>query len=220
MSGSLKNLPYRISLGYLNQDGILKTGNLQRKSASVTLNPKFFKDHLKIDLNLKGSINNSRFANEGAIGNAVRFDPTQPVHTGSKRYGGFFEWLDPSSTTGLRKLAPLNPVGLLEERTDKSEVKRSIGNIQVDYKVHFFPDLHVNLNLGYDISKGEGAIVVPDSAASAYLRSPDAKHGGVNNKYLQKKSNKLLEAYLNYVKDFKSISSRLDAVAGYSYQDF
>jgi TonB-linked SusC/RagA family outer membrane protein len=220
MSGSLKNLPYRVSLGYLNQDGILRTGNLQRKSASVTLNPKFFKDHLKIDLNLKGSINNSRFADEGAIGTAVRFDPTQSVHSSAKRYGGYFEWLDPSSTTGLRKLAPLNPVGLLEQRTDKSEVKRSIGNIQFDYKVHFFPDLHVNLNLGYDVSKGEGTVVIPDSAASAYLRSPDAKHGGVNNKYLQKKSNKLLETYLNYVKDFKSINSRVDAVAGYSYQDF
>jgi iron complex outermembrane receptor protein len=220
MSGSLKNLPYRVSLGYLNQDGILRTGNIQRKSASVTLNPKFFKDHLKIDLNLKGSINNSRFADEGAIGTAVRFDPTQSVHSSAKRYGGYFEWLDPSSTTGLRKLAPLNPVGLLEQRTDKSEVKRSIGNIQFDYKIHFFPDLHVNLNLGYDVSKGEGTVVIPDSAASAYLRSPDAKHGGVNNKYLQKKSNTLLEAYLNYVKDFKSINSRVDAVAGYSYQDF
>ena len=220
MSGSLKNLPYRVSLGYLNQDGILRTGNLQRKSASVTLNPKFFKDHLKIDLNLKGSINNSRFADEGAIGTAVRFDPTQSVHSSAKRFGSYFEWLDPSSTTGLRKLAPLNPVGLLEQRTDKSEVKRSIGNIQFDYKVHFFPDLHVNLNLGYDVSKGEGTVVIPDSAASAYLRSPDAKHGGVNNKYLQKKSNTLLETYLNYVKDFKSINSRVDAVAGYSYQDF
>ncbi len=220
MSGSLKNLPYRVSLGYLNQDGILRTGNLQRKSASVTLNPKFFKDHLKIDLNLKGSINNSRFADEGAIGTAVRFDPTQSVHSSAKRYGGYFEWLDPSSTTGLRKLAPLNPVGLLEQRTDKSEVKRSIGNIQFDYKIHFFPDLHVNLNLGYDVSKGEGTVVIPDSAASAYLRSPDAKHGGVNNKYLQKKSNTLLETYLNYVKDFKSINSHVDAVAGYSYQDF
>src|SRR5260221_1620564 len=220
MSGSLKNLPYRVSLGYLNQDGILRTGNLQRKSASVTLNPKFFKDHLKIDLNLKGSINNSRFADEGAIGTAVRFDPTQSVHSSAKRYGGYFEWLDPSSTTGLRKLAPLNPVGLLEQRTDKSEVKRSIGNIQFDYKVHFFPDLHVNVNLGYDVSKGEGTVVIPDSAASAYLRSPDAKHGGVNNKYLQKKSNTLLETYLNYVKDFKSINSHIDAVAGYSYQDF
>ena len=221
VSGSIKSyLPYRVSLGYLKQNGILRTGDLQRTSASVTLNPHLFDNYLKIDINLKGSVSNSRFADEGSIGNAVRFDPTQPVKSKSNRFGGYFEWLDPNSTTGLRKLAPLNPVGLLEQRTDKSDVKRSIGNIQFDYKVHFLPDLHVNVNLGYDISSGEGTIYVPDSAASAYLRSPDVKHGGVNNRYLQKKSNTLLETYLNYVKDIKSIHSHLDVTAGYSYQDF
>jgi TonB-dependent starch-binding outer membrane protein SusC len=220
MSGAIKNMPYRVSLGFLSQDGILKTGNLNRKSVAVTLNPKLLKDHLKIDINLKGSINNSRFANEGAIGTAVRFDPTQPTRTSSKRFGGYYEWLDPSSITGLRSLAPLNPLGLLEQRTDKSEVQRSIGNVQFDYKLHFFPDLHVNLNLGYDISKGEGTINVPDSAASAYQRSPNKLHGGVKNQYLQKKSNTIIETYLNYVKELKSISSRVDAIAGYSYQDF
>jgi iron complex outermembrane receptor protein len=220
VSGSYKFLPYRVSLGYLNQDGILKTGNLQRTSASITLSPRLLDDHLKIDLNLKGSLSHSRYADEGAIGTAVRFDPTQPVFSGNKRFGGYFEWLDPSSTTGLRKLAPLNPVGQLEQKEDKSDVKRSIGNIQFDYKLHFLPDLHVNLNLGYDVSKGEGTIYIPDSAASAYLRSPDAKHGGVNNQYKQNKSNTLLETYLNYVKDIKSIRSRIDAIAGYSYQDF
>ena len=96
-------------------------------------------------------------------------------------------------------------MGQLEQKEDKSDVKRSIGNIQFDYKLHFLPDLHVNLNLGYDVSKGEGTIYIPDSAASAYLRSPDAKHGGVNNQYKQNKSNTLLETYLNYVKDIKSI---------------
>jgi TonB-dependent starch-binding outer membrane protein SusC len=220
MSGTYKTMPYRLSLGYLSQDGILKTGNLNRKSVAITLNPKFLKDHLKVDINLKGSINNSRFADEGAIGNAVRFDPTKPVTSSSKRYGGYFEWLDASSVTGLRKLSPLNPVGLLLQRTDKSQVQRSIGNIQFDYKVHFLPDLRVNLNLGYDISKGEGTVYIPDSAASSYKRSPDAMHGGVDNQYLQKKSNTVIESYLNYVKDIKSINSRVDVMAGYSYQDF
>src|SRR5207237_8871631 len=170
--------------------------------------------HLKIDVNLKGSINNSRFADEGSIGNAVRFDPTQSVQGSSKRFGSYFEWLDPSSVTGLRKLAPLNPLGVLEQRTDKSDVKRSIGNIQFNYKVHFLPDLHVNLNLGYDVSKGQGTIYVPDSAASAYLRSPDAKHGGVNNRYLQQNSNTILEAYLSYNKNIQSIKSHVDVTAG------
>ena len=217
VAGTYKILPYRVSLGYLNQDGILKTGNLQRTSVSVSLSPRLLDDHLKVDLNLKGASTHSRFADEGAIGNAVRFDPTQSVLSGDKRFGGYFEWLDPQSTTGLRNLAPINPVGQLEQKTDKSDVKRSIGNIQLDYKVHFLPDLHVNVNLGYDVSKGEGTIYVPDSAASSYKRSPDAKHGGVDNRYLQKKSNTVLETYLNYIKDLKSISSRIDATVGYSY---
>ena len=220
VSGALKSLPYRLSLGYLSQDGILKTGNMTRTSAALTLNPVLLQNHLKVDINLKASLSSSRFANEGAIGNAVRFDPTQPVRVAAKRYGGFYEWLDPSSVKGLRSLAPLNPLGLLEQREDNSDVKRSLGNIQLDYKLHFFPDLRANVNLGYDVSQGKGTIFVPDSAASAYLRSPDAKHGGIRNKYLQEKSNTILEAYLNYVKDIASIDSRVDLIAGYSYQDF
>lgn len=224
VSGSLKNLPYRVSLGYMNQDGILRTGNLNRTSAAITLNPKLLKDHLKIDFNLKGSVSHSRFADEGAIGNAVRFDPTQSVYSSGKRYGGYYEWLDPASTTGLKDLAPLNPVGLLEQKRDKSDVKRSVGNIQFDYKLHFFPDLRVNLNLGYDVSEGKGTIDIPDSAASVYKRyynqPTNTYHSGVNNQYRQKKSNILFESYLNYVKEIKHIDSRVDAIAGYSYQDF
>jgi len=220
VSGSLKNLPYRVSLGYLNQNGILKTGRLERTSASINLSPRLFNNHLRIDVNLKGSISKSRFADEGAIGNAIRFDPTKPIHTNSKSYGGYWEWLDASSVTGLLELAPRNPLGLLEQREDNSNVKRSIGNVQFDYKLHFFPDLRVNLNLGYDISKGQGTVYVPDSAANAYRRSPDGQHGGVNNRYLQEKSNTILETYLNYTKDIKSIRSRIDVMAGYSYQDF
>ena len=186
VSGSLNNyLPYRVSLGYLKQDGLLRTGNLQRTSGAITLNPILFDNHLKIDLSLKGTLSSSRFADEGAIGSAVRYDPTKPVTSGHGKFGGYYEWLDPSSVTGLKKLSPLNPVGMLEQKFDESDVERSIGNIQFDYKLHFFPDLRVNLNLGYDVSKGEGTIFIPDSAASSYKRSPDAKHGGVQNQYAQ-----------------------------------
>lgn len=220
VTGSIKSLPYRASLGFLKQDGILRTGNLRRTSGSLTLNPVLFNNHLKIDVNLKGSLSGSRFADEGSIGNAVRFDPTQSIMSGGKRFGGYYEWLDPASQSGLKALAPRNPLGLLEQRYDESNVQRSIGNIQFDYKLHFFPDLRVNVNLGYDVSRGKGTIVIPDSAASSYKRSPDVRDGGVNNRYLQKKSNTIFETYLNYTKDVKSINSRLDITAGYSYQDF
>jgi iron complex outermembrane receptor protein len=112
-TGGLKKLPYRVSIGYLKQTGVLRTDEMQRTSLALVLNPTFFEDHLKVDINLKGSAQNNRFANGGAIGAAVTFDPTQPVHATTKpeRFGGYWEWLDATTTTGLANLAGRNPLG-------------------------------------------------------------------------------------------------------------
>lgn len=224
ITGATRNMPYRFSVGYLNQDGILRTGNLQRTSVGISLSPKFFDDHLRVDVNIKGSISKSRFANTGAIGASVFFDPTQPVYSSkTSQYMGYFEYLDPSSETGLLALSPRNPVSMLEQRNDRSTVLRSIGNIALDYKFHFLPELRANLNLGYDLSQGTGKILVNDSAAMSYKRFKDLSgvyHGGVRNHYSQYKDNAVVEFYLNYVKELKGISSRIDVTAGTGYYDF
>ncbi len=219
VSGGIKNLPYRFSVGYQNQDGVLKTDNLQKTSLGLVLNPTFFDNHLKVDINLKGSFQKSFFANTGAIGAAISFDPSQSVYATIKkeRFGGYYEWLDATSVTGLMALAGRNPVGLLLQRENIGNPQRGIGNIQFDYKVHFLPDLHIKLNMGYDLSEGKGTTFVPDSAASGYLAGGT---GGENNQYRQTKKNSLLEFYLNYVKELKSISSRIDVTAGYSYNNY
>ena len=213
VTGSLKGMPFRVSGGYLNQNGILKTSNFERLTGSFGISPRFFDNHLKVDVNLKGTIINNVFADQGAIGAAVAFDPTQPVYSGKELYGSYFEWLDPA-TGKPNTLATRNPLGLLEQKNDKSTVKRSIGNVQFDYKFHFLPELRANLNLGYDISSSNGTTFVPATAASLFNR------GGQNNIYTQSRTNKTLEFYLNYVKDLRKISSRVDLTAGYSYQDF
>ncbi|MER3470721.1 MAG: SusC/RagA family protein [Chitinophagaceae bacterium] len=213
VSGTAGPLPYRVSIGFLNQDGILKTGNLKRTTSSINLSPTFLDNHLKINLSLKGALSKNVFANEDAIGAALVFDPTHAVMSGNNRFGGYFEWVDPN-TNKPNVNAPRNPLGLLYQKQDKSDVKRSIGNVQVDYKLHFFPDLHANLNVGYDIAQGKGTVYWPDSAASRYAR------GGENNQYRQDKQSKLLESYLSYNKEIKSIRSRIEAVAGYGYQDY
>lgn len=223
VSGGMLNgkLPYRVSVGYLTQQGVLKTGSLNRTSAGINLSPSFFNNHLKIDINLKGSKSDSRFANEGAIGAAVNFDPTQAVRSGNNRFNGYYEWLQASSTTGLRALAPRNPVGLLMDREDEGSALRSIGNIQFDYKFHFLPDLRANLNLGYDVAHGYGTIMVNDSAAQDYKRFKDDKevlHGGRNNEYSQFRTNTVLEFYFNYLKNINK--HRIDLTAGYGYYDF
>ncbi|MCC9136028.1 SusC/RagA family TonB-linked outer membrane protein [Pontibacter silvestris] len=212
VSGAYKSLPYRVSVGYLNQEGILKTSKLERSSAALSLNPTFLDDHLKVNLNVKGSLSNSRYADQGAIGAAVVFDPTQPARVEENSFGNYFEWTEPNGTPST--LAPRNPLSMLEQRNDKGRVKRSIGNIQLDYKFHFLPELRANLNLGYDVSEGEGSTTLPVTAASVY------NQGGSYTEYEQTNSNKLLDFYFNYAKELSGIDSRIDVTAGYSYQNF
>lgn len=213
VSGAFKNLPYRISAGYLNQDGILKTDNLQRVSAGISLSPSLLDNHLKININLKGALNKTRFANGGAVGSAVYFDPTQPVHAATP-YGGYYEWYSTDPSTGattLNKLAPRNPVALLDLYRNTSTVQRSYGNVQFDYSFHFLPELHANLNVGYDVAKGDGNVEVPAYAAQNFLDS------GQHNHYANRVNNSVAEFYLNYNKTIASIKSNINATAGYGY---
>ncbi len=215
ISGSLKNLPYRISAEYLNQSGVLKTDNLKREAVSVSLTPYLFDRHLKIDINLHGSSTDSRTANTGAIGNAVSFDPTQSVFSNKGSFGSYFEWQ--TNDTTPNSLSNRNPVALLQQYDAENHALRSFGNIQFDYKFHFLPDLHANLNLGYDIAKYNGTTMVPSYAAQSYNAIPTLR--GQDNQYYNNYQNKVGEFYLTYVKDIKSIKSNINAIAGYGYYD-
>ena len=205
-----KVLPYRLNLGYLDQNGILLNSNMNRKSISLNVNPRLFDDHLKVDFSYKGSFAKSKFANEGAIGGAVFFDPTHGPYTSKDAYQGYFEWLNPDGT--LATLAGRNPLGLLNSRQDVSDVNRHIANAIVDYKFHFFPDLRVNMNVAIDKANTDGYIKIDSTAASV------AAVKGVNNTYTQSRTAKTFESYLNYTKEVNGF--RADIMAGYGYQDF
>lgn len=212
VSGGIGPVPYRVSVGYTNKDGILKRDNFERFTGAINLSPKFMDNRLQINFSLKGMTTNNFFANRAAIGSAVFFDPTQPVYVENNQYGGYFAWLDANGNAN--ELAVDNPVALLNLRDDVSTVNRFVTNATIDYRLHFLPDLRANLNLGYDKSKGEGTIDVPAFAAFEY-RNGD---GGIKNQYNQDKENALLEFYLNYVKEFGR--TKLDVMGGYSWQRF
>jgi TonB-linked SusC/RagA family outer membrane protein len=228
ISGTAAHLPYRISVGYSDDNGIVKTTDMQRYTTNINLSPSYFTDHLKINFNFMGSATQNRFANNqnAIIGDAVTFNPTVPVTSSSALYapyGGYWQWTDPSSTTGLKLNSPLNPVGLLEQTQDNSNVYRAITSLNLDYKFHFFPDLHAVVNGGYDESKGAGNTIIPTDAASNYLSAAAANgtyYSGSNSPYNNELQNTLFEGYLSYSKNVASIKSHFDAVAGYSYQDF
>lgn len=210
-TGGIKKLPYRLSAGYTYQDGILKTSNMKRTSVSLNLTPSFFNNALKVNINLKGVYQKTRFADEGAIGAAIGFDPTQPVHV-SNQYGNYYEWVNAAGVP--IELATKNPVARLMLNSSLSDVYRSIGSIKLDYKLPFFPSITATLNGGYDVSKTEGNTFIPAYAALSYQR------GGSKTNYTQRRNDKLLDFYLTYNKDLKEIESRVDATAGYSYQTF
>jgi len=212
LTGNLKKIPFRVSYGNLNQQGILKTSDLKRNSASVGLTPMLFDNHLRVDVNVKGSWADNQFATTDAIGAALSFNPTLPVYSGSETYGGYTEILQSNGTPVT--IGTRNPLGLLEQRRDRSTVKRSIGNIQLDYKFHFLPDLRANLNLGYDVAEGHGTTYVSPTAAVDFQRP------GRNTQYGQTKTNGIAEFYLNYTKDLKSLNSHVEVLAGHSYQKF
>lgn len=214
-SGAIGNIPFRISGGYLNQDGILKTDHFNRYSTALNLSPKFLDDHLSINLNVKYSSTSNRFADQGAVGSAAAFDPTQPVYdaTHNGKWGGYYEWLQPGTTLPI-DLSTRNPLALLELRHNTSTANRIIGNVQLDYKLHFFPDLHLQANLGLDNANGSGH----DNRDS--IMATDYKTAGRYAYYKQGKQNKLAEVSLFYTKDIKSIKSKIDVLALHGYQDF
>lgn len=214
LTGGIKGLPYRLSLGYNSQDGIVRTNSFKRTSLGLNLNPKFLDNHLTVNVNLKGTFTDNRFPAEGVIASATYFDPTQSIYSGNSNYGGYFEWLDPGSATGLNVNANANPLAQLDATRDVSSVWRGLGNIQLDYKFHFLPDLHFNVNAGYDYAKSNGAKTISG------LYKIGAADAGNYREYSQEKKNKLLETYLSYTRNISAIDTNVDIVGGYSYQNF
>ena len=216
VSGSIdKWLPFRVSVGYYNQSGLVRKDNVERWTGNVVLTPSFFQDHLKLTINAKGTLNNNSFNNGGAVWAAATFNPTIPVYSGNDKYGGYNEALDADGypvNAGVR-----NPRGLVDLYDSKSKVSRFIGSMDVDYKVHFLPDLKLHATVGADYAKGDGTIHVPVYAAQSYNK--DESLGGSDYKYgPQKNENRLLTLYANYAKYFEDIKSNVDLTAGYDYQ--
>ena len=216
VSGSIdKWLPFRVSVGYYNQSGLVRKDNVERWTGNVVLTPSFFQDHLKLTINAKGTLNNNSFNNGGAVWAAATFNPTIPVYSGNDKYGGYNEALDADGypvNAGVR-----NPRGLVDLYDSKSKVSRFIGSMDVDYKVHFLPELKLHATVGADYAKGDGTVYVPAYAAQSYNK--DESLGGSDYKYgPQKNENRLLTLYTNYAKYFEDIKSNVDLTAGYDYQ--
>ena len=213
LSGAYKTLPYRVSVGHSYADGILRTDNFKRTNAKISLNPTFFDKSLKLELNANGTYMQNRFANKDAIGAAVEYDPTQSVFGGLAKYGGYHAWVNPNNGSRY-DLAPNNPMAMLKFLDDSSKVYRFIGNAKVDYTLPFFKDITASVNVGIDYSKGEG-----DKITDRRMPTSTPGFDGAKTTYTNKATNKLFDAYINYMKDIKE-THNIGLMVGHSYQSF
>ena len=222
ISGGLKNMPYRVSLGYTDQNGVLKTSNYQRYTASINLAPTFLDDHLTVNLNAKGMYSKTTYANTGAIGSSLFMDPTKPVYDNNvdNGFGGYWQWAstadweDPTWHTNINTYATANPVAMLETYSDKGKAKALIGNLELDYKVHGFEDLHLHMNAGMDITSGK-----TNKNQTPYTYSSGSYYYGNYGWNTMDTYNLSLNMYAQYMKDFND-DHHFDIMAGYEWQHF
>ena len=212
-TGELANIPLRLSLGYSDHDGILKGDNFDRKTASINFKPEAFGGDLKMSFNALYSNTNNTFANRGAIGNAISYDPTQSVFDSTSPYGGYHSWIDPA-TGSQYNLAPTNPVALLDLTDDTSEINRIVSNVKFDYSVPFVDGLTATVKLGIDQTDGSGGTMT-----SADMPTSDPTFDGALSRYDNEVTNSLFDAYLTYETSFNEVHN-LTAVVGHSYQSF
>ena len=224
ISGKTGFLPFRASLGFNGEKGTLRTSRYNRYTASFNISPKFLDDHLSIDINVKGTLNKTRFAESGAVAAAAFFDPTKPVYNDNGRYNGYWTWETISNTNGISEyypntLASINPLAMLEQYSNRGKTSRSLGNVQVDYKIHGLEELRANLNLGYDVAKSTGSRFDHPNSPQAALNTT-FKNVGQGATWNSLRRNLLLDFYVDYNKNFETIHSRINAMAGYSWQHF
>lgn len=209
--------PFRVSVSYANQDGIIRNNNYQRVNAALSLTPSLLDNHLNISLNGKVSWERERKVDESVIGNAISYDPTRPVRTDDTTGPGlgYYIWKNGNSPMAIQTD---NPVAMLELDDRVNKVFRSIGNAQFDYKMHRLEDLSFNLNLGYDVLNSNYDRYVPEFAGMLY--TGNQKDGtGLDETGRQQKRNYLLDFYANY-KHTWADRHDFSAMAGYGWQHF
>ncbi len=220
-----KKIPFRASIGYNNSEGVVKTNDYERFTASLKLSPKLFDEHLKIDLNAKGIYVDKNAIDEGgALGGALSMDPTKPIYDDNSVFGGYYNQIAIGGDNANSTIGSSNPLALLNQRSRPEIVKRILANIEFDYKLHFFPDLRAVLNLGVEASRSDIEERFTNNAIATYKQTNTTGdfifNPGINYSENQHITNTTLDAYLVYNKEFEGFLKSVEIQGGYAYQNF
>ncbi|WP_298524386.1 SusC/RagA family TonB-linked outer membrane protein [uncultured Christiangramia sp.] len=209
------NFYYRLNFNHTAETGVIRKDYYERNAFNISLNQDLFDNSLKLTLTSKNSLDKNKFSNGGAIGSAVAFDPTQPIYDETLPFGGFFEFnrLSGGEIT-QQNLATRNPIALLEQTTDQNQTRRSITNLNAEYKVPFLTGLKAVVSAGFDYAEADGDKFTPVFAASNTSNIDQFEdYSNINR-------NLLLDTYLNYKTELGFFETDVDVTAGHSYQEF
>ncbi|MBR2165368.1 MAG: SusC/RagA family TonB-linked outer membrane protein [Paludibacteraceae bacterium] len=239
LMGGVKNpvvdMPYRASVGYTLNNGTIKTSQMQRVTAALSLSPSFLDKHLSFNLNAKGMYIYNSYE-PGVVGASLSMDPTQPVKVGedgvrgiygdmllSKKdadlmFAGYYqptqasEYGDNVWTLAPKSNTTTNPVSALDQQSSIANSAAFVGNFEADYKIHGFEDLRLHANFGADYSWGKQRFVNLNTSAGSHYYGWE----GVEEK---RKYNLQFNCYAQYYKDFNE-NQHFDIMAGYEWQHF
>ena len=223
-----QKVPFRASVGYTDNEGLVKTNTFERVTTSLKLTPTFLDNHLKIDINAKGQMSEKNAVDEGGMfGSAINMDPTKPIYADSPNnmFSGYYQGyaIESDPPYKITKDGPDNPLAILEQRRRPEKINKLLGNIELDYKMHFLPELRAVLNLGIEASRSKIREVYYGNAIQTFRSLDDGTfvfNPGENFRENQHITNKTLDSYLVYAKEYKGFLSRFDIQGGYSYQNF
>lgn len=224
VGGSAGVVPYRVNASWSDNQGIIKTSSMQRTTVGFSLTPKFFNDQLSITANASGSYIRSQQA-QGGMGTAVGMSPLYPVKydypttgdTGMTMFNGYYNIIQDGGLPETN--ASQNPVQELNDAKAIGKTLSSVGNLQIDYALYWVPELHFNLNLGYQVSKNWSDTNIAPNSIQAW-RGNYQDGAGTHYDWYELQRNTLLDFYINYKKYFEAAKSDLDVTVGYDWQRF
>lgn len=209
LEGGSEDVNYRLSVGYLNQEGIIRNSETERATVSINYGQNFFEDLVRFTANVKGSLTNDVFQNGGAIGGAALFNPTVPVRTESDAFGGYFEFANSD-------LGPVNPVAELLLHVDEGRTYRSVGDIEAEVSIPWVTGLKGTVRLGYDIADASRDVFRPRVLFSETRNDSLAGYTSHSN---NSERTRLFDTYLTYGTRLSTLGD-IDFMAGYSYEDW
>ncbi len=203
VAGGKDAMRYRLSLNYLNQDGVLQGTTARRISSSLNYSDRMFGDKFEVKTSLKASRNDDWFTPGGVLGSAIALAPTQPILNTN---GTYWQWADPLGANN-----PLSDLALLQ---DRGSTFRTIGNFEGRYSFPQIDGLSLTARAGYDFTQSARTTFSPSTAQ----QDIESSRGGRFDRNNPRQMNTVFETYANYNRRYAEYKSDVDFTAGYTYE--